>query len=395
MPIETANILRFGGLANRLDPLRRLQSDEGGGLTAYLSEADNLDIDDTAKPRRAEGYEQVSSEAAANLYVTEDEQRAYIVVGDTLKQLLPDWTTVDLWTGLANPHLRWVEVNNQVYATNGTDFLVIDLDGVREWGLPTPPTPDVVPTSGTLPAGRYQVTATYVADDGRESGASLGKIVDLTDPGGLQIELDPKGYKVRVYITPTNAATFYRAYETEGAVTTWDGPMDRLVDPLQTQFLGPPPGGKVAGFRLGRLYLGQYFPEINQSAVWPSQPLGFELFNMADALVLPGEVRMIAGHNQGLIIGCRDKVYVYDEDQGIQELADYGVVPGWTPARHEGAVYFWTDRGLCRGLPFENLTQDRVSVPPGVYGAGHVLSREGFNRYVVVVEDGGQAYNAF
>ncbi|MEF8794322.1 hypothetical protein [Thiohalorhabdus sp.] len=396
MPLESVAITRFRGLVNKVDPLRRNRHPEEGGMEAGLSRADNVDVDQTGRLTRAEGYEQVYTGSVTNLFVTDDEQRAYIVEGDTLKQLLPDWTTVTLRSGLTRSDFRWAEVNDAVYATNGVEFLVIDQDMVRDWGMPIPEIPEVATTAGDLPPGRYQVTATFVAPDGRESGAPRGNVIDLADPAGLQVSFDAMPYPVRVYITPTDSTTFYRAYETGETVTTWAGPLTSLVDPLQTQFLSGPPGGKVLGYRLGRMYLGQYFPEANQSAIWPSQPLGYEHFDLMDAFLLPGEIRLIAGHPQGLILGCRDAVYAYDEEQGIQKLADYGVIRGWTGTWHQGAVYFWTERGLCRGLPFENLTEATVSVPPGRYGAGAVLERHGETRYVVVVEDGGEpAYNAF
>ena len=391
MPLKETNIARFQGLTNKVDPLRR-QGGEGG---AGMSVADNVDLDDTGKLRRAEGYERVYSGVVTDLYVTEDEQRAYIVEDRDLKQLHPDWSIDPLWPGLSRTYLHWAEVNDVVYATNGADYLVIGPEQVREWGIPTPDTPHMTAIGGGLPAGRYQVTATRVADDGRESGAPMGNIIDLDGPGGIRVEAPTGGYRIRIYITSVNGATFYRAYETDQAITTWSGPLDALVDPLQTQFLSSPPGGSIVGYRLGRLYLGQYFPEANQSAIWPSQPLGFEHFDLLDAFLVPGEIRAIVGHPQGLILGCRDAVHVYDEEQGIQQLADYGVVPGWTPAWHRGRWYLWTQRGLVRALPFEEVTRDTVSVAPGIQGCGHVLERGGFDRYVAVVEDGGEPHNAY
>lgn len=395
MPLETVAITRFLGLVTKRDPLRRNRSSEEGGFEAGLSQADNVDVDATGKLTRAEGYAKVYDGPVTNLYVTEDEQRAFIVEGDSLKQLLPDWTTVTLRTGLARGDFQWAEVNGAVYAANGRDFLVIGLDEARDWGLPVPPTPAVTVAEGDLPPGRYQVTATHIHPDGRESGAPMGKVMDLTEPGGLRVGFDQLPFPARVYITATDSATYYRAYDTEALVTTWSGPINRLVEPLKTQFLFAPPGGKVLGYRLGRFYLGQYFPEANQSAVWPSQPLGFEHFDLMEALLLPGEIRMIVGHPQGLILGCRDAIYAYDEAQGLQTLADYGVVTGAVGQWHRGAAYFWSAQGLCRALPFENLTQANVSVPPGRNGADTVLERDGEDRYVVVVDDDGQPYNAY
>ena len=58
-------------------------------------------------------------------------------------------------------------------------------------------------------------------------------------------------------------------------------------------------------------------------------------------------------------------------------------------------MYFWTQRGFCRAMPFENFTQTTVSVPPGLTAAAAVLEEDGTRRYVVALTKGGTAYNPF
>jgi hypothetical protein len=66
-----------------------------------------------------------------------------------------------------------------------------------------------------------------------------------------------------------------------------------------------------------------------------------------------------------MIIGTDREIYSWDEDQLVL-LASYGVIPGRNMIEHRGKIYFWTKRGLCRALPFENLHESTVSVPPGL-----------------------------
>lgn len=115
--------------------------------------------------------------------------------------------------------------------------------------------------------------------------------------------------------------------------------------------------------------------------------------------MVPGEVRLLVGSRGGLIIGTDDRIYPYTESSGLgdeQSQLLYGAVSGWTayPSPEEGGetdgqVYFWTTQGVVRGLPFQNLTHDRVSLPPGTQGTGMVVEQGGFSQYVVVVQDEG------
>jgi hypothetical protein len=95
------------------------------------------------------------------------------------------------------------------------------------------------------------------------------------------------------------------------------------------------------------------------------------------------------------LIICTDReIHSWDEDQ-LVKLASYGSVPGHHMAPVHGKVYFWTKRGLCRALPFENLTESTVSVPPGLSAGASVIEKDGTRRYVVALHKGGDAYNPY
>lgn len=160
-----------------------------------------------------------------------------------------------------------------------------------------------------------------------------------------------------------------------------------LLDPL-------PLGTDVIQHWRGRIYAAQYMPSEAQTVVWFSMPLGFHMFSLdSDFIILPGRVTMLAPHDDALVVGTNQRVFAYTGDK-LDELAQYGVVPGQHWAKDDQRILFWTERGLCAALPFTNLTERQVSVAPGVRAGGTVVRSGGQKRYVVALEMGGSAFNS-
>ena len=176
-------------------------------------------------------------------------------------------------------------------------------------------------------------------------------------------------------------------------INQYVGADGKLLDALLNNL---PTGCDVIQHWKGCLYAAQYFPSENQTVVWFSQPLGFHMFSLdSDFIILPGRVLMLAPHDDALIIGTDARIYAYT-DAKLEMLADHGVVPGksweWDiDAKH---LVFWTARGLCAALPFVNLTQNQISVAPGVHAGGCLVRSGGQKRFVAVLQQGGVPFNA-
>jgi hypothetical protein len=139
----------------------------------------------------------------------------------------------------------------------------------------------------------------------------------------------------------------------------------------------------------------EYFPDSNITVVWCSEPLGFHLFDQrAKFIVLKGKGVMLASHTNALLLGTDDAVYSWDGEKLTVE-ADYGAVPGWgaTIDDDNGDVYFWTERGVCRAMPFANVTERQISVAPGTQAGAAIVRQQGQKKYVVVLRRGGEAFN--
>lgn len=175
----------------------------------------------------------------------------------------------------------------------------------------------------------------------------------------------------------------------------WNQSPDNLGRDFIFDGVDPLPACDVIQAWKGRIYASQYDATNDQSAVWFSWPLGFHLFDLAkDFFMVPGKVVMLAPHDLGLIVGTDKAIHAYTPD-GMTKMADYGAVPGQHWAKDDGRTLFWTTRGMCAGLPFINLTASRVSVAPGLSAGGTLVQAGGQKRYVVALQQGGSAFNAF
>lgn len=371
----------FKGLNNTTDPMRL-------GLE-WLVQADNVDVSDEGALSARPGYTSALSAAVTAAYTTIDFERFFYVAGGELKT----FEGATLATGLTSAPMYWAEVNQHVYYNNGTDRGIITPgNNVIEWEWVVPSAPAVAAVTGSLPAGTYQVRITYSLPGGRETGASESASITLTDGQALQISRIPTNGNV--YIAPANSTVYQLALRNAPAAFVWDSSPDSLGKDLMHQFLDPiPESATVIQIWKGRAYAAMYMPQSDQTVVWYSQPLGYHLFNLnSNFFIVPNKVLCMAPHEAGLIIGTDAKIYSY-EGSRINELAPYGVVPGWPWALDDKNVLLWTQRGLCQALPLKNLIIDRVSVAPGTQAGAVVMSDDGQKKFVVALHQGGLAFN--
>lgn len=375
-------IERFSGLNNVTDPLKL-------GL-GWLAVANNVNVSDAGAVAKREGYGAPTAGDFTGMYATQDFQRMYLVDAGNLRT----YEGALLKTGISPNPMYWAEVNQDVFFNNGVSAGVVKTDGtVQDWRWTPPAAPTLTAVTGNLPAGLYQVRATSCMEDGRELGAGISSEIALTEGQALQISGLAAGS--RIYIAPANSSVYQFAGTYSGSFV-WNSNPDSLGRDLVNNFYESLPfGADVIEHWKGRIYAAQYFPEANQTAIWFSQPLGFHLFNLnTDYILVPGRVHMLAAHDTALLIGTDAKIYAYDPTS-LTELADYGVVPGQHWCSDDKQTYFWSTRGLCKALPFSNLTERSVSVAPGVQAGGTIVHSGGQKRFVVALHQGGSAFNAY
>lgn len=369
------------------DPLRLSLS--------WLTQADNVDVTDTGQLVRCKGYARSTTNTAiTGAYATEDGLRLYVVDSGELRHMHTTTTYSVLRSGLSSDPMYFAEVAGKVFYTNGTDYGLLEPGGHRAWGTPVPDAPIVSTGVGTLDPGVYQVVCTYTDDRGLESGNSTPAVISLAAAGALRITSIPQSadYTTNVYITEPNGTVFFLAQTDAGTTLDYNDPAILGVElPFQS---ANPPRGSVPAFFRGRLYCMEVFPQFDLTVIWRSLPLHLHHFDLGrEAIAVPGLGRMLKATEGALIIGTDRKTYAYDEDK-LDELCSYGVVPGIHATKFENQLYWWSERGLCQALPFVNLTELTVSVAPGASAGAAVVEKDGQRRYVVALQTGGNAYNS-
>lgn len=384
MPTSPKPVRVFRGLNNVEDPLQL--------SLEWATQADNIDITSNNSLSRCSGFTRRTTNAAiAGVYATKDMQRLYLIDSGELRKLDTGLSYVVLKTGLSAASYSFEEVNGLIYYSNGVDYGVIEPTGWRPWGIEAPQPPTLTMGTGDLPQGVYQVVCTLVNDRGMESGNS--EVAVIEGSGRVIISNIPQvaGYTTNVYVAPCNETVFYLLASLAPASLSYDqsSALGEEIEYWDTNG----PQGRLPAFFGGQMFLADWYPEQDVTHIWNSLPLQYHQFDFgSEGLAVPGEVRMMKGIDEALIIGTDRAIFSFNGEK-LEQLADYGVTPGWHAAVLDGNLFFWSLRGLCQALPFKNLTENTVSVEPGLSAGGTVVESGGLRRYVVALHRGGTAYN--
>lgn len=392
MKVQTQSIPKFLGLNTAADPARLPKG--------WLTVADNVDVTGTGSIVRRQGRELIASGLFSGIYSTIDNARLYVVDDGLVKSIAPNMSATVLASGLKSLPMHWAEINGQVFYANGHDYGIIDPDGqVMPWSWEIPSQAVLQASSGAMAPGKYEVACTFILPDGRETGAGDGSSIDLPAASSLVITKIPQaeGCKTRVYIAPADSTVLQHAFTTTMTAATWNAGPDALGDDLVSQGLDPiPKGATLPAAWSGRMWAAQHLPQRDMSVIWGSEPLGFHLFNLRNGfLSIPGHVLMLLPHDAGLIIGTERAIYVWS-GESMAQVAGYGVIPGWAGVSEAESktAYFWTKRGLCRGLPFQNLTDGHLRVDTGKHVGAALVNQGGFKKFIASTAPSGHIFNA-
>lgn len=376
-------IREFTGLNNKAEP-RAMQLGE-------LVRADNIDIDDRMKIRRRRGFAQdYAASAITAAWSSNDESRMFVIDSGELQEYVASGSLKTLKLGLPSSEAYFEDAGDRYYLSVGGTLGLIT-DTYADLIIPAPETPLVRAGSGNLPAGRYLVSTVLVEPDGRQGGACAVQQSNLSDNSALEIEVEQvSGYETRVYVSGTNGDQLQFVQQLDGGmvvVTDFYQLQGDILDTIQMIAGAPPvPSGPIA-YHEGRLHVAATDLSSGLSYIYRSEPFWPHLFvPWQNAETIQGVIWMMASTAEGLLVGTDRGIYLITEG-GLTTLASYGVVAGQNDY-HEpdtGKVYFWTEEGLCRAIPFENLTQERLSAAPGQRCYVGKVKEGGFERIVAGV----------
>lgn len=374
------------------------------GLKA-LYVGDNVVITDTKKVARRAGYSLLRA-GVISAFGLSDWLYAVTAEGALLRLASPtDERT--LVTGLTGTDYDWADINGTGYFVNGVDAGIVRGDQYLPWRLTPPIGLSVVAVdAGTLPATTLNVGATYVdatwrfcatyeTADGRETAPSDVFELHASPATKLFRVTVPTGYaRTNVYVTEPDGTVFRLASSsTYATVTILPAAATRELTTYNDSPL--PTGVYQIEFFQGRCFAAEYVPQQDVTIVWISEPLAFHLFNQGkDFFLLPGKLGVLIWCNDGMIWGTTNSIYQYKENGELNLLVEYGVIPGMPgDTDAESVAYFWTERGFCKAMPFENLSEKSISMAPGLRAASRMVYINGLQQFITVTQGGGLPFN--
>lgn len=331
-----------------------------------------------------------------------DGRRAFCVADGTLYGF--DGTAVTaLRTGVVGT-VSYEAVNGEVYFSDGRVTGVIG-DTLRAWGLPTPATPEVQPTTaGGLTAGTYQVALTWQNALGEESGAAVAAAVQIAQGGGIAVGVESPSEAgvqfVNVYVSAPDGATLYHALlapATMSSVLIGVGQRGRELD---TQFLQPMPAGTLVRYFRGRLV------SVQGAVATFSEPLRYGLTDARYGFLQEeSDITLFEPVSGGVFIGTaagvRFAAGTSPENFSYTQVERTGAVPG-TGTRVDardlglqltGDVAVWlSNSGWVYGLPDGTTSTpvaDQLVLPDYERGTAIMIEQDGLRRMLAVVRGAG------
>lgn len=375
----TLPVTTFTGINNKVDP-------EALGLAGFVV-ADNVNIDASGKHLSArEGQTSLSNTAFAGAYATIDMRRCYAVTsaGDLV-----------LWNGAAST-LRsgfvgfpyWTQVGDIVFVGNENQCWRIGADNVVEDNALAQPAPLVLsPSPGNLPAGQYRFTQVSLTR-GRESAPSIEAIITVDGTQNIQVS-GITGQ--RIYVAPADSRVFGWWIDTTQSVLVYARAAETLGEELLTLNLDQMPLGQCLTTYQGRLYCSIYDARLDQTVIYCSMPLWWDLCEPLEMKVVPGEVRAMAGLPAGLVIGTDRQLGYIDANDNWIVFADYGVPRGQAIAldvkiagEEAKECWIWTHRGVCKALPFLEVTP-QFAPPIADFVSTAIVRKDGDDRFVATL----------
>jgi hypothetical protein len=385
---------KFLGLRNTVGE----ESFELGDLSIAL----NVDQTDAFRLRRRKGFE-ATSITVPHQSLWSDGVLALSVNGTDLVQIMPDLTARVVRSGLtAGVRMHYASIGARVFYSNGVEFGVFEDGSSRSWGLQLPSKlPLVQAIGGSLPAGDYQYTMTFIRSDGQESGAPASGNITLLTMGGLRfydlpVSTDPDVLFKRIYITPVNGDQPYslQVMPNSATETTY---MDERIGtlPLMTQFLSPAlPSRLIAAFA-GHILLAR------GHTLYRSEPYAPELFDLRKGLPFTDRITLVAPMEDGVYLGTESEVmwlagmnpaeWKLDRKSvhgAILGTAAYGPAEDVAESQQGPAVLYVSTKGVVAGFnggSLLSLTEERFGFPIMDEGAAIIRHHGGTVQYIVTL----------
>ena len=377
--MKTTQIGPFLGINNRLPDFALHVAKTGD----YLRDAINVDVTNKGSLRRRE------SESVVQLMNDGHSLHGnYLMRGSVMYSIsLPSYAQALAKTLTVSSPVSWLDVNDDIYYSNGTDAGRITAGAFYPLGMATPNAPAVSVLSGTMFKGRFKVSVSYSNHvTGEEGGLSPATIHTLASDGGIRVTLpgaSTGATRVNVYVSTVNGGVMFCA----GQYAIGTAYVDFNAQPAQgregaERFEAPLPAG--------RLFISNNrLCSIVGSMVYIGLPYRHGYYLPAEGyLLFPADVS-IAIENQGGTYVAADKTYWIPGDLGnvegpLRDVLPYGAVPGteFVHPTEDTVGWFGEDGFVLAGTDgsVKAVMADNIDQTPPATGCSTVRSTGGYLR---------------
>lgn len=400
---KTVTLSAFSGLNNVLPPERTDPK--------YLKEALNVDIDRSGGIRKRKGFTQILSGSFHSLWSQGED--CFAVRNGDLVRINSDYSYDTLLSNVDDNRLSYAKADGKIYFTSEGKKGVIDAGNtIRSFGIDSPnPKPRLTRVSGMLTKGIYQVAMTYVASDGRESGAGLAQVIEVPINSGISLTGIPSSpdstvNRIRIYCSSPNGEILYLVDELPHGTSSFTI-MDVYggITPLRSFNVYSAPHGHIIREAHARMWIAQ------DSILWYSEPFSYEWWKPhSNFIVFDSRIRAIMPTENGIWVATDKLSYLSGKnplEMKLKEVEPVKVVEG-SDVKIVGAYIFientpigykWlvtTDRGIfvCfnDGIAL-NLTEKNVAFPEADQGTAMFVQEDGINRYVSILKEKHESQN--
>lgn len=388
-------------------------SDETSLPSGAVRDAVNIDISDAGNVGSRGGFTKLLSLTGAHsLWGSRDGTYGVYAHGSNLIRVAMVNGVLSFATvmgGLTrSDSVSYFEYANALLFTNGYELGTLTHNLCWRLGIQDPPAISGASLAGqgTLPAGKYGLACTYTIVNGEESGLSEVTFLELSEQGGLRIELpmtapDPETNRIRVYLTPVNGDLLYQVAEVPLGVGTFDLLANTPGKLTDGQFKRRMRGGSIVRVFNGRLLIAR------GNTLQFSEPYRYGLTDVRHGFIqFNSEVIMVEPTVGGVYVGTCEAVYFLDGNgpgnftqsvvstnaptPGASTLVAPSALPEDMVKGSEGMVAVWLGRmgysiGLSSGT-VHDAQSDRISLP--IYDKSNAvwLMRDGLKQVISIVE---------
>jgi hypothetical protein len=382
MATKTKQLGPFLGENNRL-PDFRLSGESG----AFVRSAINVDLPDASTFKRRQGVERkVSGTDCHSLWASGTD--AYFVDHDTLYHLSPALVKTAVSTQVVpGQQVSFADVNGVIYCSTGAELFQLSgaSAAVRAGIVPPNASPTLTAAAGgSLPAGIYQATISFVAPSGDESGALRPVSVAVPENGSLTISgiQVSAGYSTAVYLSPPNGDVLFRiAKTTDAALPSITIQPQSNASRARTILLSRMPPGQLVRYADGRLVVA------SGNILYYSELFAPTLHNPAKSYIPFAEnITMVLPCEGGIYVSA-DKTYWIAGDlasAAITTVLPYKAVFGTdSEVPNSNNVWWMSERGMVVGSPggqVENVQEKFVAVDAATAGASLYREQDGMRQ---------------